>query len=558
MAPAQCGQCNGIFESKGKCSDHKRVAGHEAATAYFICLECHETFPKLMDLVHHRENAGHTMNPITTHFPESGSKSIESSHNPRKAPECSTCREVFTTFHELADHRRAAHGQSTSIVIKCERCLQEVPPGEVHSQYCRAGPERVACPVCQQRFRGAADLAKHSAENALSCDVCKVHVPDGMALEDHWRVSNQHPFCTVCNKGFRDSRTWTRHAWVCSLAAEKYARSGTGGDTGVGDTQEACKQVAVSGEEAAKAESTKAMKVDTGREWFLGGLKEASSVASEASFRRSSVSTPSKHTEADGSPGTPSPSSDLTTSSLDQLWRDILRADSILYASDAEGSVHAPCAAEVPTSGPEVVETLAREYGQHNIDHILGVIQDEPTSPARKRSGSTRSLLSPPRPAPETLPPPPESLLTRSDASEHSACDTAPLSLVVNGSMGSDVVCTNSKAEDDRNDSSDSEPPLLGCRRARERPAPKEPLVAEAEVPSWLRNLSQTTYLPQSYSTARSVAPSPDFEQVRVVKEHRPERGAGSSKMSWHCRLCLRQPCSEPVATICGHVFCHE
>ncbi|KAI0647542.1 hypothetical protein C8Q79DRAFT_1009623 [Trametes meyenii] len=524
--------------------------GHEAATAFFICLECYETFPKLRDLVHHRTNAGHTLNPITIHFSEGDSKGTKSSRKLPNVPECDKCREMFTTFHELVVHGRTVHGESASIVIKCEQCHQEVPPGEVHSQ-CSAG--RVACPVCRQRFRSVTDLDKHSAENALSCDVCKVHVPEGLTLEDHWRASNQHPYCMVCNKGFRDSRTWTRHAWVCSLAARKFTRNGTSEDTGMGDHPEAHQEVAEWREGAAnlKVGSTNFTKAET--EWFLSGLKEASPVASEVSSGRSRVSTSSKHAEAHENPSrTPPPPPYPTVPSLGQLERDILRASSSLYAEDVEGSVHASDARGALASDLELVGTPAHEYGQHNIDHILNVLQDETAEPAQKRSGSTRSLLSPPSLPPATLPLSPESPFARSDASECAACDTAPLSLVANCSVGSGIACAESNAESGGNDNSDSDPPLLGCRRARERPVCRESQVTRTA--SWLDDLSQVTFLPDPYFTTRRATTVPEQD---VAEGPRPEQRA-SQKTSWHCRSCLRKPCVDPVTAICGHVFCHS
>ncbi|PCH44269.1 hypothetical protein WOLCODRAFT_18819 [Wolfiporia cocos MD-104 SS10] len=31
-----------------------------------------------------------------------------------------------------------------------------------------------------------------------------------------------------------------------------------------------------------------------------------------------------------------------------------------------------------------------------------------------------------------------------------------------------------------------------------------------------------------------------------------------SKAISWHCRICLRDPCDQPTATMCGHLFCHR
>ncbi|KAI0707903.1 hypothetical protein C8Q76DRAFT_135085 [Earliella scabrosa] len=33
---------------------------------------------------------------------------------------------------------------------------------------------------------------------------------------------------------------------------------------------------------------------------------------------------------------------------------------------------------------------------------------------------------------------------------------------------------------------------------------------------------------------------------------------APAPELSWHCRSCLRQPCVDPVATVCGHLLCYE
>ena len=45
-----------------------------------------------------------------------------------------------------------------------------------------------------------------------------------------------------------------------------------------------------------------------------------------------------------------------------------------------------------------------------------------------------------------------------------------------------------------------------------------------------------------------------DSRPVRKPANATPE----SSGVSFHCRSCLRDPCVEPVATVCGHLFCHR
>ncbi|TBU29348.1 hypothetical protein BD311DRAFT_268407 [Dichomitus squalens] len=42
-----------------------------------------------------------------------------------------------------------------------------------------------------------------------------------------------------------------------------------------------------------------------------------------------------------------------------------------------------------------------------------------------------------------------------------------------------------------------------------------------------------------------------DSEPNTMTQSRAPE-----SSPSWHCRSCLRDPCKDPIATVCGHVFC--
>ncbi|KAI0711461.1 hypothetical protein C8Q76DRAFT_59317 [Earliella scabrosa] len=58
-------------------------------------------------------------------------------------------------------------------------------------------------------------------------------------------------------------------------------------------------------------------------------------------------------------------------------------------------------------------------------------------------------------------------------------------------------------------------------------------------------------------------------EQGRSREEFRAGQQGGANRvsqpvqrsngsLSWHCRACFKDPCDEPVATMCGHIFCHR
>ncbi|KZT07995.1 zf-PARP-domain-containing protein [Laetiporus sulphureus 93-53] len=43
-----------------------------------------------------------------------------------------------------------------------------------------------------------------------------------------------------------------------------------------------------------------------------------------------------------------------------------------------------------------------------------------------------------------------------------------------------------------------------------------------------------------------------------VVSQDKAKSSIAPKASSWHCRSCLRDPCHQPTATTCGHVFCHR
>ena len=50
-----------------------------------------------------------------------------------------------------------------------------------------------------------------------------------------------------------------------------------------------------------------------------------------------------------------------------------------------------------------------------------------------------------------------------------------------------------------------------------------------------------------SVTPPRSTSPNP---------HPRGSPTTSAKALSWHCRSCMRNPCHEPIATACGHIFC--
>ncbi|RPD66654.1 hypothetical protein L226DRAFT_609453 [Lentinus tigrinus ALCF2SS1-7] len=58
--------------------------------------------------------------------------------------------------------------------------------------------------------------------------------------------------------------------------------------------------------------------------------------------------------------------------------------------------------------------------------------------------------------------------------------------------------------------------------------------------------------------TTRSV--DANWQHPNTVQSPRPSttKVSNAPRVSFHCRSCLRDPCVQPVTTICGHIFCHR
>lgn len=272
-------------------------------------------------------------------------------------------------------------------------------------------------------------------------------------------------------------------------------------------------------------------------------------VQSEGSSRRSSLSSLSKATE-----DTAEHSAYSTPDDQDELEP---RQDS--PTNDEVAPVSAPDLLDGDLSDNELVEILAHEYGQHSIQRILSVLEEENDAPQ-----TGRSLLSPARSAEPTCLHSSGSDASRARSSDSGyACDTSLVAQCSSAWGGSGerppvrpVLLRHLRdtwAHENHAGQNES-PPMLGCRRDARKPAldigddaaygQGEARDASDMVTSWLESLARL-----------SCAGAPAVPSVRL--RNAPEVQARASGVSWHCRSCLRQPCDEPVTTSCGHVFCH-
>ncbi|KAI0371698.1 hypothetical protein BV20DRAFT_157883 [Pilatotrama ljubarskyi] len=568
MAPTQCTRCNKVFASKAKCSRWHAEAADHTALPVFRCLECQAIFVQLKELKLHRTQQGHTRNTLTvSHLPppyestsDAGLRAPAVEPGP-KSPKCLQCQRHFDTWHEWAAHRRSAHGsEEPPVTLRCPRCLGAIAFGENHP-HCVAR-KNVACLVCRQKFSHAAELDLHLTEYPVSCDLCATHLPPPMTLQDHWNLSIQHPFCKMCNSGFKDAKAWAAHTLECSLATRPLVPGNIGVISGKWGRNVA-KEDKSNGSERldgarGRDDSEVTLREPVGlgsSQWFLSGLPQAASLLDQVSPRGSSASTSSKGIES--SEHATQCASEPACPSIDrgQPEPGIVSIGRRMIHPEGDDAFNRTRSAQIEdyVSDTQLVEILACEYGQHSVERILSVLDDEePADKPRK----ARSLLSPSRPSIAA----PASMLggesvTPSSGDGRFSSERAGIPSALSSYSAWDI------SDSDKEGHSGS--PLMPGYRCDVRKPTIDSIDALPEMSSasqvtlWLDDLAGHMLTGEPLLPLSRTHTPPGYARPpgRVAET---DAAPGTSEVSWRCSLCLRQPRVEPVATYCGHVFCHS
>ncbi|KAI0332621.1 hypothetical protein GY45DRAFT_459775 [Cubamyces sp. BRFM 1775] len=86
-----------------------------------------------------------------------------------------------------------------------------------------------------------------------------------------------------------------------------------------------------------------------------------------------------------------------------------------------------------------------------------------------------------------------------------------------------------------------------------------QPLTGSTIQQSTSRSLSPVNVPPVSRGTLSTVTKAEGVPVAAPNSFHSsPQSTATAKRVSWHCRICLRDPCAEPAITACGHLFCQK
>ncbi|KAI0672710.1 hypothetical protein C8Q78DRAFT_675211 [Trametes maxima] len=353
------------------------------------------------------------------------------------------------------------------------------------------------CDVCQVVFAGKAALLKHQkvVSPCLTCDICVPHAT--MSLQDHYQASpSMHPKCKRCDLAFDKLSEWAEHRNHCSPPKVYLAPSG---DVAAGNGVIAL---------VVRDKSSKNL------------LPSSTPVPSEppSALVQEIVSTLSATFSSVGGVS--------YTIQPEEFWD---QGDPSDEADEAENF------------SPEGIDSVAMMDGlRESLDTAEGrcgiqstaLVPDEPTAPQVIHAAT-------PVDSPHLC-------------MEQSAFDT----LLKNN--GAQLLAPALEAID--------EVGAAGTAHSSGAPGSEDDLGSLGTPPAYVEGSSWCSV--SSASVAASVAeacrpttlipsvPSRQGSCHSLITSNASMDSIANVELSWHCRSCTGYPCREPVATVCGHIFC--
>ncbi|KAH9835437.1 uncharacterized protein C8Q71DRAFT_119868 [Rhodofomes roseus] len=543
VAPVRkCNVCNLIFASEARLDAH-----YQASPKHPSCSRCGESFKDLTQLSKHIA-AAHILKkaaapasavpsspaapqPIQTTpaQPAASTSASGTSTSKGKAVSWGVCGSCHGSILDLQTH----YDYSTQHP-KCEECNMGFLDASALQIHTTSAHPPIQCTSCGEGFADALSLQNHmaSAHPSPQCKTCGRLFTGTEDLKQHYRDSPNHPSCASCSIGFPDAATFQRHM------------------------------------------------VDV----HPTPVQIPSPVSSEESFvevRRETPPTPEDYLETRSLPTTPlvcpTPSSATSARSALSL-KTQSDASSVSYSSRRASEPSLPSAflsgdgasapwADYPLDTPQ---SPAHEHFDYASE--AGVTHEPPPSattmqsavleltdassvaePYTPRSSSLGTITPMETPQIRTIHVPlgrphverPESAL--SYVSEHASVKQTPFQQASSAAVARDeideVASAGSRAMHRVVNAVQSRPPSVASSVARRHEHSRSRSAsskARSDEPSEL----------SANSLGTTVTPT------KVVSPARPS--VPSSAVSWHCRSCMKDPCEEPTATVCGHIFCHQ
>ncbi|KAI0820218.1 hypothetical protein BC628DRAFT_924417 [Trametes gibbosa] len=545
--PARCFQCKAPVLGWGSGREHASLTGHTWTPGYY-CQSCEATFTSFKLCKAHQKTC-----TVTVPKPPVAASSTTPAHERKTSISdivlCSVCGEHFRDAQTLVDHRREHEASTSSIGINS------------NSKY--------ECSICKLEFTSDLRLAQHAA-SVNSCETCRMCIPFAMmSLQEHYRSSLAHEVCPWCDQGFASDPELSLHAHKCTARPESQAR-------------------------------TLRTKLDSGSEsdWHSVDAK-AGGASPEPTFP------PGKQIQ---SLSTESERSFAKPCSVTRDAVSVLQSTTSSSVHDTPAPAYEEPLATLNSTRPGIQQLLGKVMSSPRLAQPINYVGPACASPPSLPSASP-SPPAIPSPGPATAPhiPPidlnegtrrptlePKSTIEydrfTDDADRSSVIAKAALDLLSQrygmGAAGRVLRAMQELGDmlTDRQSEADlgGELPLRALARDAARAGgtltPKT-VSARSSSPSSavLRFVASQSADPptEDVESVHSVKPKPKpavrsspvvaaarnpepgASRARPTKDKRPLRSSAKAQW-WNCRSCMTDVCTEPVATVCGHIFCRD
>ncbi|TBU29344.1 hypothetical protein BD311DRAFT_756509 [Dichomitus squalens] len=489
-----CWQCGKMFTNEDSCRMHGRSKGHEWSA------------PVSVQPATSGKPIASTSTVTISGTPAS-TEGLLSNRMTSKFIHCPACNQIFGSWDGVTTHYsifHATHRSTQASMYPCSVCKEFVDDQKVHYQQ---SPKHPKCTACKLGFEDAIELQKHMAAR-ITCDVCVAHLLPALTMEEHYQMSSVHPKCESCLKAFRGSDELVMHLRGCGL---KTTPEPAADDTKLSrDTPEHLKCAAC---------------VNTfGNEEQLKQHMSLRTTCDVCNVHITFATTLEDHyQESRAHPKCTNCWYPFKGQDELQMHQQCCR---IKMTSVSASSPFAPVTTMLSRTAPPVGvldanRTLAMDSGDDELDGALW------------EAARTRTFASMKSEWPQLYP----SLQRQTDPSgeantppqvEHNWDDHTSVSSRFSDTAGSSHIPMQDEAVQ-----------LSQTAATRGEQDPLNPGGPSAS-PTW---------------TTQSLNGN------RAQDELQPSRALPSSESalpSWHCRSCLRDPCSDPVATMCGHIFCQS
>ncbi|KAI0374659.1 hypothetical protein BV20DRAFT_960800 [Pilatotrama ljubarskyi] len=561
----RCFQCKTGLGGRGSGSKHAKATGHVWQPGYY-CTFCEATFSKYTKCKVHRKTCGArpvvpeaappvapAIKQVSTTRAGTPSNSTQSDEDEARRGSrrtsiseivsCHICREQFRDSETLALHHQEhvvphpmpQRDDAVSSSVSGHREDAARP-----SQLAAPSSEcdlKVACDVCQLEFTCSTALREHAA-SVSPCKRCSMCIPHAMmSLQEHYRMSAMHATCERCEVAFETFWECYEHGKSCAVRRVETDPGSVPGADGLGPPSSEFAHIP----DKAALSAQSAAQTSTGSAAFSAIAEDSVAPSRRLAIARIEDAQMSSGERASHDDSHTGPLSGQPPQVTPAAYADPVQDTFRPEGPPVPASHHPGIPPEAQRSPLELDNTsdidhrssiiaiaaldlIALRYGTHAARRVARVMQDLAAAPAEGESDRAPKTAAEPHPAQDEV-----------------------ISLNTPTTLQMGISTPTERSYYGRQDRS----PSVGVVSLK---VANPPFERRPHTPNPSGSgLGKTKKL-----SNRSKARSQDERILPPGKTDGESAPIPPETPSWHCRSCMCDPCQDPAAAICGHIFCRQ